>query len=100
MFARLAFSTGGEYSTKFNLKRWMGEGVFFDLDIELDDFARPYYGEGMDTDASESIFIEGAVTRVQYFLKCMKNGKVVFGPFLDYRGAEFEGTDGTDIAPP
>jgi hypothetical protein len=100
MYARLAFSTDEEYSAEFKVKRWMDNDAYYDLHLELDDFDRPYYGEGMDTDASESILIEGTVLKVKYFLKFRKSGKLTYGPFIDYRGASFDGVDGTDIAPP
>jgi outer membrane protein assembly factor BamA len=100
MYTRLALSTEGETSIQFNYKRWLKNGIFYHLDAEVDDFARPYYGEGMDTDKSERILLEGTVARVQYFLKYIKNGKLVFGPFLDFRSADHKGTDGTDVSPP
>jgi len=99
-YARLAFSTDGEYSTEFNIKKWVDNEVYYDFYMELDDFARPYFGEGMDTEASQNILIEGTVLRARYFLKYRKNRKVVYGPFIDFRGAGFDGVDGTDVAPP
>ncbi len=100
LYTRLYFSTDGEYSTQLNLKRWLSNGVYFNLELEVDDFARPYYGEGMATVASERIFLEGTVFRARYFLKCIKSGKMVLGPFLDYRSADHTGTDGTDLPAP
>lgn len=99
-FTRLAFSTEGEYSVLFDLKKWAGTNTFFHLEVEVDDFARPYYGEGTDTDPDDQIFLEGTVSRALYFLKFLENGKVSMGPFLDYRGAELLNVDGTDIPPP
>ena len=97
---RLAFSTEGEYSTLFDLKKWVGTNTYFHLEVEVDDFDRPYYGEGMDTEPDKDINLEGTVSRILYFLKFRENGKVSMGPFLDYRGAEQTGLEGTAIAAP
>jgi hypothetical protein len=98
--ARLSFSTEGEYSALFNLKKWAGTNTYFHLEVEVDDFDRTYYGEGMDTDPDKNIRLEGTVSRVQYFLKFLENNKISMGPFLDYRGAEQTGFEGTDVAAP
>ena len=98
--SRLAFSTEGEYSTLVSLKKHYGPRNYYHLELEVDDFARPYYGEGMDTSASRKIFLEGTVSRLLYFLKCMKNGQVSWGPFLDFRGANPEEVEGGGVAPP
>ena len=97
---RLAFSTEGEYSALFDLKKWVGTNTYFHLEVEVDDFARPYYGEGMDTERDKDIRLEGTVSRVLYFLKFMENWKVSMGPFLDYRGAEQADIEGTGVAAP
>ena len=97
---RLAFSTEGEYSALVALKRYDGPDKFYQLEVEVDDFARPYYGEGMDTNPDESILIEGTTSRLLYFLQLREGGKVSFGPFLDYRGANEEGVDGSSVAAP
>jgi len=97
---RLAFSTEKEYSVFLDLKKWVAENTYFHLEVEVDDFARPYYGEGMDTSPDEKIFLEGTTSRVAYFLKFMEKGKFSLGPFLDYRAADQDGVDGTDVSPP
>jgi outer membrane protein assembly factor BamA len=97
---RLAFSTAREYSALFDLIKWVGTDTYFHLEVEVDDFARPYYGEGMDTDRDKDIRLEGTVSRVLYFLKFIENWKVSMGPFLDYRGAEQTNVEGTDVAAP
>lgn len=91
--SRLAFSTKGEYSVLFDLKKWVGPENYFHLELEFDDFARPYYGEGMDTSANGNIFLEGTVSRFLYFLKFKQSGKLSLGPFLDHRGARLEGVE-------
>lgn len=98
--SRLAFSTEGEYSVLVSLKRFYYPDRHFHLELEVDDFARPYYGEGMSTAASEEIFLEGTVSRLLYFLKWRKSGKVSWGPFLDFRGVDPGGVDGSDVVPP
>lgn len=97
---RLAFSTVGEYSVFFDLKKWVGTSTYFRLEVEVDDFARPHYGEGMDTSPGEKIFLKGTVSRALYFLKFMESGKISMGPFLDYRGAEQKGVEGAGVAVP
>jgi hypothetical protein len=84
----LAFSEDGEYSVVTNLKKWVGENSYFHLELSVDNFARPYYGEGMDTVATDKIDIEGSVYEASYFLKFEDKGKVSMGPFLEYRSAE------------
>ena len=81
-------------------RKYSGPNSYFHLEIEIDDFARPYYGEGMDTSPDESIFLEGTVSRLMYFLKFRKGGKVSFGPFLDYRSVNEEGVDGASVPAP
>lgn len=98
--SRLAFSTEGEYSALVSLKKFYYPDRHFQLELEVDDFARPYYGEGMSTTASERIFLEGTVSRVLYFLKNQKTGKISWGPFLDFRGVDSKGVNGRDVAPP
>ncbi len=100
LFTRAAFSSKGEYSVLLNLKKWYREDTFYHLEIELDDFARPYYGEGMDTAAEDRIMLEGTTSRILFFYNCRKDLAFTFGPYLDYRGAHPEGVDGTDILPP
>ncbi len=97
---RLAFSTEGEYSIFVDLKKWVGPGTYFHLEIDTDNFARPYYGEGMDTSPDEKIFLEGTVSKVLYFLKFWEDGKISMGPFLDYRGARQKGVEGNDVSAP
>ncbi|UCF88992.1 MAG: BamA/TamA family outer membrane protein [bacterium] len=99
-FTRLAWSTEGEYSTLFDLQKWVGEDTYFRLELEVDDFARPYYGEGMDTDPDDQITLDGTVTRALYFMKFLQSGKVSMGPFLDVRGAEEKEVNGTGVPPP
>ena len=100
LISRLAFSTEGEYSALFDFKKWVDPETYFHLEMELDDFARPYYGEGMDTSRDEEIFLEGTVSRLLYFLKFKESGKLSLGPFLDYRGVRPKGVEGTDLEPP
>jgi hypothetical protein len=100
LFTRAAFSERGEYSVLFNLRSWFEEERFYHLEVEIDDFARPYYGEGMDTSASNSIFLEGTVARVLYHFNSRKDRALTYGPFLDYRAADSESVDGTDVEPP
>jgi hypothetical protein len=97
---RLVFSTESEYSVFVDLRKWVGTRTYFHLEVEVDDFARPYYGEGMNTSPDEEIFLEGTVSRVLYFLKFWENGKVSMGPFLDYRGANQKGVEGTGVVAP
>jgi outer membrane protein assembly factor BamA len=97
---RLALSTENEYSVLFDLTKWVEKNTYFRLEVEWDNFARPYYGEGMDTSPDDDILLEGPVSRVLYFLKFMENGKISMGPFLDYRGAEQEEVEGTGVAVP
>jgi len=96
----LAFSSDGEYSVVANLKKWVGKDTFFHLELSVDNFARPYYGEGMDTVASEKIDIEGSVYEASYFLKFEDKGKVSLGPFLEYRGADQGEIIGGAVEPP
>ncbi len=98
--SRLAFSTEGEYSALVSLKRYIGPLNYYHLEIEVDDFARPYYGEGMDTASDDNIFLEGTVTRAMFFLKFLENWKISMGPFLDYRGAELEDVEGNSLVAP
>lgn len=98
--SRLAFSTEGEYSVLLSLKKFYYPDRHFHLELEMDDFARPYYGEGMNTDASDQIFLQGMVSRFLYFLKYRTSGKVSWGPFLDFRSADSTGVDGSDVIPP
>lgn len=98
--SRLAFSTEGEYSALFSLKRFTGPDNFFHLEVEVDDFARPYYGEGMETDPDKRVFLEGTFSRAIYFLRFLESGKVSYGPFLDFRGATREGVEGADVPEP
>ena len=100
LFTRLAFSTEEEYSVLLDLKKWVGTNTYFHLEVEVDDFARSYYGEGMDTDPDNGILLKGTVSRILYFLKFRDNGEVSMGPFLDYRGAELKEVDGTGIEVP
>jgi len=100
LFTRGAFSSRGEYSVLFSLKRWYREDTFYDLEVEVDDFARPYYGEGMDTVASDRIMLEGTVPRVLFYFHSRRVLAAAFGPFLDFRGVHPEGVDGTEIPPP
>jgi len=100
LVSRLAFSTEGEYSALFNFKKWVDPETYFHLEVELDDFDRPYYGEGMDTSPDEEIFLGGTVSRFFYFLKFKENGKLSLGPFFDYRGVRPKEVEGTDLAPP
>ena len=98
--SRLAFSTEGEYSAFVSLRRFYYPERLYHLELEVDDFARPYYGEGMSTNASEKIFLKGTVSRVLYFLKIQTTGKISWGPFLDFRGADSKGVDGDAVPPP
>lgn len=100
LFTRAAFSTRGEYSVLFNLEKWYEEERFYHIEIEMDDFARPYYGEGMDTSALDDIFLEGTVARLLYYFNSRKNLAYKYGPFLDYRAADPDGVDGDDLEPP
>jgi len=97
---RLAFSTRGEYSAMVALERYFGPKNYFHLEVELDDFARPYYGEGMKTDPDKRIFLKGTVPRAMFFVKFIESWKISMGPFLDFRGAEKKGVEGNDITPP
>jgi len=83
-----------------SLKKYYYPDRHFHLELEVDDFARPYYGEGMSTTASDKIFLEGTVSRILYFLKNQTTGKISWGPFLDFRSADSKGVDGSDVAPP
>jgi outer membrane protein assembly factor BamA len=96
----LAFSTDDEYSVAFGLKKWVQEDTYFHLELDVDNFARPYYGEGMDTSASEKIDIEGTVVAARYFLKFMDKAKISLGPFFDYRSADQAEVVGNDLVPP
>ena len=100
LFTRGAFSSRGEYSALFSLRRWYREDTFYDLEVEVDDFARPYYGEGMGTAASDRIMLEGTVSRVLFYFHSQKVLATAFGPFLDYRGVHPKGVEGTEIPPP
>ncbi|MDF1525064.1 MAG: BamA/TamA family outer membrane protein [bacterium] len=96
----LAFSTEGEYSVVLNLKKWVTEDTYFHLELDVDDFTRPYYGEGMDSDPSKRIDLEGTVHQARYFLKFVDKNKISFGPFLEYRGTIPGDVIGNDLAPP
>jgi hypothetical protein len=98
--SRLAFSSDGEYSVLMDIKRHLADNTFFHLEVEVDDFARPYYGEGMETTAEDRIMLEGTVSRTLFFLKCRNQGKLTMGPFLDFRGADLNSVDGSDIPVP
>lgn len=100
LFTRVTFTTDSEYELTLDLNRWFREDAFIQIQMELDDYSRPYYGEGMDTTESESIFLEGTTSRVLLYLKGRRGIRVKTGPFLDYRGVNPEGVDGTDISPP
>lgn len=97
---RLAFSTEGEYSALFSLKKWVDRDTYFHLEVEIDDFARPYYGEGMETSPDDRIFLEGTVSRLLYFLKFKESGKLSLGPFLDFRGVRLEAVEGDSLEAP
>jgi outer membrane protein assembly factor BamA len=100
LFTRVTFTTNSEYGVTFDLKRWYREDKFYQLQLDLDDYARPYYGEGMNTSASENVLLEGTVGRIQFYLKGRRGTRITSGPFIDYRGTDPKGVDGTDITPP
>jgi len=76
LFTRAAFSSRGEFSVLFNLRRWYRETTFYHFEIEV------------------------VVSRIQCCFNCRKNQAATFGPYLDYRGVHPEGVDGTAIPPP
>jgi outer membrane protein assembly factor BamA len=100
LFTRGALSSRGEYSILFSLRRWYREDMFYDFEIEVDDFARPYYGEGMTTVASDRIMLEGTASRALYYFRSRKDVAATFGPYLDFRRVQPEGIDGSEITPP
>lgn len=97
---RLAFSTEGEYSALAKIIKNFGPQKYYHLELEVDDFARPYYGEGMNTSASDEIMLEGTVTRFLYFLNNHASGELTWGPFLEFRGVDDDGAEGNDLVPP
>jgi len=99
-FSRAAFSTRGEYSVLLNYRRWYGWNNFFQIELEVDDFSRPYFGEGMGTSADDQIMLEGTTTQVFYWFRGEKRGAMSLGPLLDFRCTNSTGIDGTDVAPP
>ncbi len=100
LYTRAAFSTEGEYSVLMNYRRWYGWSKFFHLKLEVDDFSRPYFGEGMGTSADYQIMLDGTTTRVFYWFEGEKRGAMSLGPLLDFRSTDSTGVDGTDVAPP
>jgi outer membrane protein assembly factor BamA len=100
LHTRAAFSTNSEYSVLFTIQRWLGENSFYSLDAELDNFARPYYGEGMKTRPSDRILLRGTTARVEFILKWKNLGKITMGPYLDYRCVDVEEIDGNQVTPP
>ncbi|MBN2721044.1 MAG: BamA/TamA family outer membrane protein [Proteobacteria bacterium] len=100
LFSRAAFSTRGEYSVLANYRRWYGWAKFFHLEVEIDDFSRPYYGEGMDTSADDRIMLDGTTGRLFYWFNIEKRGAMSTGPFIDLRATDRQGVDGTEVPPP
>ncbi|UCG39044.1 MAG: BamA/TamA family outer membrane protein [bacterium] len=96
---KLLSSSESQYDVLFSLKKWDGS-TFYHIDVEADDFARPYYGEGMDTSRSDQISMEGRSVRVQYYMRCGQGRRLTYGPFLDFRGVDPGEVGGTAIAPP
>lgn len=102
LMSRVGFSTEGEYSVLFDRKQWLKDNTFYRLELEVDSFARPYYGEGMTTLPDRKIMLDGTVSRARLMLKWRGHlgSRISFGPFLDFRGANLDAVDGTDLSAP
>ena len=82
------------------MQRWFGDNSFYRLEVEIDNFARPYYGEGMGTRPTDRILLRGTTGRLEFVLKWKELGKVTLGPFVDYRCVDVEEIDGNVVIPP
>ncbi len=99
---------GYDLATKFNAttesdlalfldyKKWSETGYVYRLEVTVDGFKIPYYGEGSDTVEADEVRIDQTAVGAKFQLNHMEDSKIKMGLFLDYRLRNEVSVDGDE----
>jgi len=88
---------GYDLATKFNAttesdlalfldyRQWSTAGYFYRLEVVLDGFEAPYYGEGGDTREVDEVRIDRTALMAKFHLRLRQGSRIQQGLYLDYR---------------
>ncbi len=93
-------TTQSDLALFLDYRKWSETGYFYRLEVSVDGFAIPYYGEGSDTNEADEVRIDQTAVAAKFHLNYRENSKVKMGLFLDLRFREELSVDGVKLTPP
>lgn len=83
--AKFNATANSDLALFLDYKQQLTAGYSYRLEVMLDGFEVPYYGEGSDTLETSEVRIDRTAVEIKFYLNHRQNSQIKMGLFLDYR---------------
>ncbi len=93
---KLNATTESDLALFLDYRKWSETAYVYRLEVTVDGFEIPYYGEGSDTTEADEERIDQTAVEAKFHLNHREDSKIKMGLFLDYRLRNEVSVDGDE----